>query len=327
MTKDPIEKRNFPRVKIGVSSCLLGQEVRYNGGHKRDRFLVGSLSQFVDYVPVCPEVAIGLGIPRPPIRLVGDPDPDKPKAVGTDDPSMDVTSRLQSFARETVQTLGDISGYILKKDSPSCGMERVKVYSEKGGAPQRKGRGIFARVLMDRMPLLPVEEEGRMNDSVLKENFLMRVFVYHRWQQLVAEGLSSRALIAFHSDHKFLLMAHSQAAYQRMGRMLANLGDVDLDAVALMYVTELMTALTRRATRKRHANTLQHMAGYLKRSIDSDDKQELSQNIDAYRRGQIPLIVPITMFRHYFRRNPDPYMERQVYLHPHPDELSLRNSI
>ena len=325
MSKDGLEESNFPRVKIGVSSCLLGQEVRYNGGHKRDRFLVGSLSQFVDYVPVCPEVAIGLGIPRPPIRLVGDPD--QPKAVGTDDPSMDVTSRLQSFARETVQTLGDISGYILKKDSPSCGMERVKVYSEKGGAPQRKGRGIFARVLMDWMPLLPVEEEGRMNDSVLKENFLMRVFVYHRWQQLVAEGLSSRALIAFHSDHKFLLMAHSQAAYQRMGRMLANLGDVDLDAVALMYVTELMTALTRRATRKRHANTLQHMAGYLKRSIDSDDKQELSQNIDAYRRGQIPLIVPITMFRHYFRRNPDPYMERQVYLHPHPDELSLRNSI
>ena len=327
MSKDGLEESNFPRVKIGVSSCLLGQEVRYNGGHKRDRFLVGSLSQFVDYVPVCPEVAIGLGIPRPPIRLVGDPDPDKPKAVGTDDPSMDVTSRLQSFARETVQTLGDISGYILKKDSPSCGMERVKVYSEKGGAPQRKGRGIFARVLMDWMPLLPVEEEGRMNDSVLKENFLMRVFVYHRWQQLVAEGLSSRALIAFHSDHKFLLMAHSQAAYQRMGRMLADLGDADLEAVALMYVTELMAALTRRATRKRHANTLQHMAGYLKRSIDSDDKQELSQNIDAYRRGQIPLIVPITMFRHYFRRNPDPYMERQVYLHPHPDELSLRNSI
>jgi len=325
MTTDPLEKTSFPRVKIGVSSCLLGQEVRFDGGHKRDRFLVGSLSQFVDYVPVCPEVAIGLGIPRRPIRLVGDSE--RPKAVGTDDPTLDVTARLQAFARDTVPTLGDISGYILKKDSPSCGMERVKVYSEKGGAAQRKGQGVFARVLMDRMPLLPVEEEGRLNDPVLKENFLMRVFVFQRWQQLVAEGLSSRALIAFHSDHKFLLMAHSQAAYQRMGRMLADLGDADLDAVALMYGTELMTALARRATRKRHANTLQHMAGYLKRSIDSDDKRELGQNIDAYRRGQVPLIVPITLFRHYFRRHPDPYMERQVYLHPHPDELSLRNAI
>ena len=325
MTKDPLEKTSFPRVKIGVSSCLLGQEVRFDGGHKRDRFLVGSLSQFVDYVPVCPEVAIGLGIPRPPIRLVGAPD--LPRAVGTVDPTMDVTARLQAFARETIPSLGDISGYILKKDSPSCGMERVKVYSEKGGAAQRKGQGVFARVLMDRMPLLPVEEEGRMNDPVLKENFLVRVFVFRRWQQLVAEGLSSRALIAFHSDHKFLLMAHSQAAYRRMGRMLADLRDADLDAVALMYVTELMTALKRRATRKSHANTLQHMAGYLKRSIDSDDKQELGQNIDTYRLGRVPLIVPITLFRHYFRRHPDPCMERQVYLHPHPDELSLRNAI
>ena len=220
--------------------------------------------------------------------------------------------RAPSTLTKTVPSLDDISGYILKKDSPSCGMERVKVYSEKGGAAQRKGQGVFARVLVDRMPLLPVEEEGRMNDPVLKENFLMRVFVYNRWQKLVAEGLSSRALMGFHSDHKFLLMAHSQAAYQRMGRMLANLGDADLDAVALMYVTDLMAALTRRGTRKRHANTLQHVAGYLKRSIDSDDKQELRQNIDPYRLGQVPLMVPITLFRHYFRRHPDPYMERQV---------------
>lgn len=325
MAENPARESRFPRVKIGVSSCLLGQEVRYDGGHKRDQFLVDSLSRYADFVPICPEVAIGLGIPRPPIRLVGDPD--QPRAVGANDPTIDVTGRLQSFARETVASLGDISGYILKKGSPSCGMERVKVYSREGGAAQRKGQGIFARVLTDHMPLLPVEEEGRLNNPVLKENFLTRVFVFHRWQQLITEGLSSRALLAFQSGHKYLVMAHSQAAYQRMGRLLANLRNVDLDAVALMYATELMTALARRATRKRHANTLQHIAGYLKRSIDSGDKQELSYNIDAYRRGQVPLIVPITLFRHYFRRHPDPYMERQVYLHPHPDELSLRNSI
>jgi uncharacterized protein YbbK (DUF523 family) len=196
MSTNSQAKRSFPRVKIGISSCLLGQEVRYNGGHKQDRFLVSSLSQFVDYVPVCPEVAIGLGIPRPPIRLVGDPD--LPKAVGTDDSTTDVTSRLQSFAQDKVPSLGDISGYILKKDSPSSGTEWVKVYSEKGGAAQRKGQAVFARVLIERMPLLPMEEEGRLNGPVLKEKFLTRVFVFRRWQELVAEGLSSRALITFH---------------------------------------------------------------------------------------------------------------------------------
>ncbi len=315
----------FPRLKIGVSSCLLGQEVRFNGGHKRDTFVVSTLAGFVDYVPVCPEVAIGMGIPRPPIRLVGDPE--QPRAVGSDDPTMDVTVRLQSFARSQVQSFSDLSGYILKKDSPSCGMERVKVYSAKGGPAQRKGEGIFAHILAQHLPLLPVEEEGRLNDPVLRENFMTRIYAYRRWQQLAAEGITRRALIEFHSDHKYLIMGHSQAAYQRMGRMLADLSDVDLDAVALMYVTELMATLKRRVTRKRHANVLQHMAGYLKRNIDSGDKQELGQQIDAYRRGEVPLIVPITLFRHYFRRHPDPYMERQVYLHPHPDELSLRNAI
>ncbi len=322
-TTSPL-KREFPRLKIGISSCLLGQPVRYNGGHKQDRFIANSLSEFVDFVPICPEVSIDLGVPRPPIRLVGNPE--SPRAVGSDDPSMDVTVRLQSFAEQKVESLGNISGYILKKDSPSCGMERVKVYGEKGGAA-RKGRGIFAQVLIERMPLLPVEEEGRLNDPILRENFLTRVFVYHRWQQLLADGLNSRALIEFHSDHKFLLMAHSQYAYRRMGRMLSNLKNMDLESVAQMYANEMMTALANRATRKRHANMLQHMAGFLKRSIDREDKQELVDNINAYRVGQVPLIVLITLFRHYFRRNPDPYMQRQVYLHPHPDALSLRNSI
>jgi len=319
------QPQRFPRVTIGISSCLLGQEVRFDGGHKRDGFVIGPLSRFVDYIPVCPEVAIGMGIPRRPIRLVGDPE--APRALGTDDATMDVTDRLQAFARQQVPSFANLSGYILKKDSPSCGMERVKVYSPKGGAAQRKGQGIFARVLAERLPLLPIEEEGRLNDPVLRENFLTRVFVFHRWQQLAAQGVTSRGLIAFHSDHKYLVMAHSQAAYQRLGRMLANLGDVDLEAIALLYVTELMAALKRRVTRQRHANVLQHMAGYLKRNIDGGDKQELGEKIDAYRRGEIPLVVPITLFRHYFRRHPDPYMERQVYLHPHPDELSLRNAI
>lgn len=315
----------FPRVKIGVSSCLLGQEVRFNGGHKRDGFVVGGLARFVDYVPVCPEVAIGLGVPRPTIRLVGDPE--QPRAVGSDDPDRDVTQRLADFAAGQVPSLGGIHGYILKKDSPSCGMERVKVYSPKGGAAQRKGVGIYARVLMGRLPLLPVEEEGRLNDPVLRENFLTRVFVYERWQRLLAAGLTRGALIGFHSDHKYLAMAHSQAAYRRMGQLLSDLKNADMEAVAPMYIAELMAALQRRVNRKRHVNVLQHMMGYLKRRIDGGDKAELAESIESYRRGEVPLVVPVTLLRHYFRRNPDPYMERQVYLRPHPDELSLRNAI
>jgi uncharacterized protein YbbK (DUF523 family) len=220
----------FPRIRIGVSACLLGEEVRFDGGHKRDRFLVGPLADFVDFVPVCPEVGVGMGVPRTPIRLVGDPQ--RPRAVGTDDASFDITAALESFARRQLALLGGISGYVLKKGSPSCGMERVKIYGPQGGTAARKGTGIFARVLMEAMPLLPVEEEGRLKDPVLRENFLTRMFVYQRWQRLAAEGITAGRLIELHTDHKYLVMAHSQAAYRRMGRMLADLAGADRDAVA-----------------------------------------------------------------------------------------------
>jgi len=315
----------FPRLRLGVSACLLGQEVRYNGGHKRDGFVTEALARYVDFVPLCPEVAIGLGIPRPPIRLVGNPD--APRAVRTDDASLDVTDKLEAFAWHQVPALDGISGYILKKDSPSCGMERVKVYGLKGGAPERNGIGVFARVLLEAMPLLPLEEEGRLNDPVLRENFVSRVFVYERWQRLLAEGIAPGRLIAFHTDHKYLIMAHSQAAYERMGRLLANLAGADLEGLAQTYATELMTALKRRVNRKRHVNVLQHIMGYFKRSIDSGDKAELLATIEAYRRAEVPLVVPVTLLRHYLRRHPDSYMERQHYLHPHPDDLCLRNLI
>lgn len=322
---DDASTERFPRLKIGVSACLLGQEVRYNGGHKRDAFVAAALAPYVDYVPVCPEVAIGMGIPRPSIRLVGDPL--APRALGTGDASLDVTDALRGYSRRQAALLADLDGYILKKDSPSCGMERVKVYGPGGGAAQRTGVGIFARTLMERWPQLPVEEEGRLNDPLLRENFLTRVYVHNRWRRLAAGGITAKGLIAFHSDHKYLVMAHSQAAYQRLGQMLSNLAGADLEAVGLMYVTELMAALARRVNRKRHANVLQHMLGYLKRSIDAGDKAEMLATIEAYRRGEIPLVVPIRLFRHYFRRHPDPYMERQVYLDPHPDALALRNAV
>lgn len=312
------------RIQIGISSCLLGEEVRFDGGHKRDSYVMQTLGRYFEYVPVCPEVGIGMGIPRPPIRLEGDPD--RPRAVGVRDKSIDVTEALEAFARRKIPELPPISGYILKSRSPSCGMARVKVYGEKG-MPAGNGSGVYARVLMEQMPLLPVEDEGRLHDPVLRENFVNRVYVFRRWQRLAAEGLTPARLIAFHSDHKYMVMAHSQAAYERMGRLLSDLKGKDLEAVGEAYVTELMTALKRRVSRRRHVNVLQHIMGYLKRTLSADEKAEMGQAIEAYRRDEVPLIVPITLIRHHFRRVPDPYIGRQRYLDPYPEPLGLRNQI
>ena len=311
--------------KVGVSACLLGHQVRYDGGHKRNEFLIAELAKHVEYVPVCPETAIGLGIPRPTIRLVGDPE--NPRVLGVADPSLDLTRRLREYAESQIPSFDDLCGFVLKKDSPSCGMERVKVYAPNGQGAVRKGSGAFARVLMQRMPLLPVEEEGRLTDPVLRENFINRVYVYQRWQQLLALGLGPGGLIEFHTTHKYMIMAHSQAAYQRLGKLLSDLSGNDLQAIAEAYVQELITTLKRRVNRKRHVNVLQHIMGYLKRRIAGDDKAELAASIEAYRRGETPLVVPVTLLRHYFRNHQDKYMARQVYLAPYPESLGLRNSI
>ncbi|KAA3631344.1 MAG: DUF1722 domain-containing protein [Proteobacteria bacterium] len=265
-------------------------------------------------------------MPRPPIRL-GGADPARPRAVGVRDPSVDVTARLEDYANSTVDAVSALNGFILKKDSPSCGMERVKLYPENGGAAARNTSGVFARVLYERLPLLPMEEEGRLNDPVLRENFVTRVFVHRRWQDLLASGLTPVALLDFHTRHKYLTMAHSIAAYERLGRLLSDLSRGPVERVARDYFEQLMHALKRRATRKRHYNVMQHIMGYLKKRIDGADKAELLDAIDRYKREEVPLVVPITLLRHYFRVHPDPYVQNQVYLNPHPDPLRLRNHI
>ena len=315
---------NGAAIRVGISSCLLGEEVRFDGGHKRDAYITGTLSQFFEFVPVCPEAAVGLGIPRQPIRLVRGGG--GVRAVGVKDPGLDPTDALAEYGRQTASRLGDVSGYILKNNSPSCGMERVRIYSEKG-MPERKGVGIFAAALMDARPLLPVEEEGRLGDPVLRENFIERVFVFYRWQQLAAAGLSPKGLIDFHADHKYLIMAHSQAAYRELGRMVADAGSADLSALADRYVAKLMITLRKPASARQHVNVLHHLMGYLKRHLDADDRAELVEMIQQYRDGLVPLIVPITLLRHHFRRHPVAYVDRQHYLAPHPKELMLRNRI
>jgi len=310
-------------IRLGISSCLLGEQVRFDGGHKRDTFINEALGKFFEFIPVCPEVAIGLGIPRPPIRLIGDPD--SPRAVGVRDPNLDFSTALSNYGKRMGRELDNISGYIFKKGSPSCGMERVKVYQT--GQPSKSGTGLYARAFMDQQSLLPVEEEGRLGDPVLRENFIERVFAYRRWQELEAWGLSAARLVDFHTIHKLNLMAHGTEHYRALGQIVAQAGAMGLRQRGELYINGFMAALKHSATRKRHTNVLMHIMGYLKKNLDHADKAELLEVIEAYRLGQVPLIVPITLLKHHFRRHPDPYMARQIYLNPHPPELMLRNSI
>ncbi|MEN5091941.1 DUF523 and DUF1722 domain-containing protein [Pseudomonas protegens] len=311
--------------KIAISACLMGVEVRYNGGHKESRLCSRVLSDYFDFVPLCPEVAIGMGTPREPIRLVGDPE--QPRAVGTVDASLDVTLPLAEYGERMAAQVGDICGYIFMQNSPSCGLERVKVYQANGIPHRNGGRGVYAQAFCAQHPNLPVEEAGRLNDPVLRENFLTRVYVYRDWQALLKQGLTRRALTDFHSRCKYLLMAHHPVQYKTLGNLLGSMGKGDPTLIGPRYFSELMAALSKCATRGTHSNVLQHLSGYLKQSISAEDKQEVQHVIGQYRHGIVPLVVPLTLLKHHFRQHPDPYIAQQLYLQPHPENLSLRNAI
>jgi uncharacterized protein YbgA (DUF1722 family)/uncharacterized protein YbbK (DUF523 family) len=309
------------KIPVGISSCLLGQAVRYDGGHKLDSYIAGTLAEYFDFKPFCPEVAIGMGTPRPTIQLVkinGEI-----SCLGVKKPDIDVTAQLRDYAHQQKVAHADLCGYILKKDSPSCGMERVKVYTN--GQPQKIGTGIYANEMMRNNPLLPVEEEGRLGDPRLRENFIQRVYVLHRWKQLLAEGLTASRLTRFHARHKLIIMSHDN--YVELGQLLASVGKTNLEEVANTYISQLMKALKKVASRKNHVNVLQHIQGYLKKELDADNKTELCELIERYRQGDIPLIVPLTLLKHHFRKNPDPYIEDSYYMSPYPQELRLINEL
>lgn len=312
-------------IKVGISACLLGAPVRFNGGHKQSHLCKDVLSQYFQYVSVCPEQAIGLGTPREPIRLVGDTH--NPRAIGTVDSSLDVTAALTAYGQRTAAELTDLCGYILMQNSPSCGMERVKVYQDNGHTTERGGRGLFTAAFMRAQPNLPVEEDGRLNDPVLRENFITRVFAYAEWQQLLASGLSRKKLYDFHARYKYQLMANSPADCAALGRLLASNHQVRLGILANQYFSLFMAALKKIANRGSHTNVLQHISGYIKRSLTADEKRELQELISQYRTGIVPLVVPLTLIKHHFKRHPDRYIAEQVYLQPHPENLSLRNAL
>jgi uncharacterized protein YbbK (DUF523 family)/uncharacterized protein YbgA (DUF1722 family) len=298
-------------VRIGVSSCLLGHRVRYDGGHKQNTFVVEGLGPRVQFVPVCPEVELGLGTPRQTLRLVRRDD--DVRLIMAD--GHDYTAAMRAFAKRRVNALkdDDLSGYVLKKDSPSCGMTRVKVY-EPTGIPSKTGRGVFAEALLARWPHLPVEEEGRLQDTALRENFLERVAAYHRLQAMFAGRWTLGQLVQYHTAHKLAVLAHTTEGYRRLGRLVAEGKALGHPALRDAYTAEFMRAMTVLATPKKHANVLQHMLGYLRDLIDTGDRQELLGAIEDFRLGRASRLVPLTLMRHHVRRHRIAYLAGQTYL-------------
>jgi len=310
-------------IKIGVSSCLLGKEVRYNGGHSRDRYVTDTLSDYFTFVDVCPEVEAGFGIPRETLRLVGDPD--APRLLTTKT-KKDFTDQMQNWAKRRIMELEkeDLCGFIFKKGSPSSGMERVRVYSDRG-MPSNRGRGMFARAFMDHFPLIPAEEDGRLNDSTLRENFIERIFALRRWRVMAAERKSLGNLVAFRTAHKLQIMSHSVKHYRELGRLVALGKELDIQLLYKQYEALFMQALSLQATVKKNVNVLQHIAGYFKKQLSKDEKHELQEVIGQYHNYFTPLIVPVTLSNHFIRKYDQEYLKKQYYLNPHPIELKLRN--
>ena len=310
---------------IGIGACLLGHQVRYNGEAKRRNRHLESLREHVEFRSFCPEMAIGMSVPREPVRLVGELGAER--LTDSASQSIDYSAPMQAYAREVLARNPDMAGYVLVKGSPSCGFERVKRYNERGNVILNDAVGLFAAELVKLDPLLPLEEDGRLNDSALRENFVSRVYVYHEWKKLRAEPLSYHRLTDFWARHKYLLMSRDISACKKIGRLLANSGSSTAEEAATHFITLLMEGLRRVATRRTHSNVLQHIRGYLKRDLIREDRQELDSLIAQYSSGHLPLVVPITLLKHHFKHHSSGYIERQAYMQPYPEQLSLRNNI
>lgn len=317
------------KIQVGISACLLGQKVRHNGGHKHSRYCTDVLTHYFDFQAHCPEVGAGLGTPRQAMHLVAT---DKglrlhPAAKVGKNRGDDYTDAMNDFLRHCLGELGHLRGFILMAKSPSCGMERVPIYRENGEALRHNGSGLFAEALMRHYPLLPVEEAGRLNDEALCENFIERVFFYDDWRRLMDETLTPTALLGFHSRHKFQLLAHDQASYRELGPMLANLKANPLPQIAENYIQKAMQAMSRKASSGANVNVMQHMVGYLRDNLEAHDRTMIGEQIEAYQRGEVPLVVPMTLIRNAQRKVRQPYLAKQDYLRPYPDALGLRNKL
>ncbi len=317
---------NDGKIRLGVSSCLLGEKVRYDGGHKFNPYVAEVLGEYAEFIPVCPEVEVGLPTPRDTLRLVEN-EANQVRLVFAKS-GEDITARMEAWARERVKQLAQrhLDGFVFKAKSPSSGMERIKLY-DRNGVPRRTGVGVFARIFMETFPLLPVEDEGRLHDPRLRENFIAAIFTLQRFRSMLEEKRSLAGLIDFHTRHKLLILSRSEKIYRDMGRLVAAGKQQPCEVVLDEYRALLLKALKLKTTVKKQINVLQHVGGYFKRDLSPDEKRELHELIDNYRNGLVPLIVPITLLNHYVRKYGQSYLQRQVYLHPHPQELKLLNHV
>lgn len=311
-------------IPVGISACLLGAPVRFDGGHKRFDFAVDQLAPYCHFQPVCPEMAVGLPVPRPALRLVN-AGKQGIRLCASNGSGIDITDEMLAFSDQKMALLRHLCGFILCAKSPSCGMERVKVYDSQGKNAQKNGEGLFAQALKRHMPWLPLEENGRLNDPVLRENFIARVYALHELQQIWQQGLSRGALMAFHSRYKLLLLAHSQPDYRELGPFVAGMAQwPTLEAFATEYRLRFMRLLSHPASRRNHTNVLMHVQGYFRPHLSAQQRQELANLIDRYRQGVQPLLAPMTLLRHYMTEYPDDYLAQQRYFDPYPEALRLR---
>jgi uncharacterized protein YbbK (DUF523 family)/uncharacterized protein YbgA (DUF1722 family) len=312
-------------ILIGVSACLLGEQVRYDGGHKRNAFLLQELASHVRFVPVCPELGIGLGVPREAIRLVRRGD--RVRLLGS--AGVDHTAAMRRWAATVMGELRDrnLSGFVLKKGSPSCGLERVRVWDEGLERPTPSGRGVFAQALVDAMPGLAIEEEGRLNDPGLREHFVDRIFGHARVRDFFAGRWTAESLIRFHSAEKAALMAHDADTARRLGRLVAGQSRLEPERLVRSYRALHAAAYARPATPGRQATALMHLAGHLKGGPGSCDRQELRDAIDDYRIGLVPVAVPLALLARHLRAAGTDWARSQTYLRPYPKELGLRGVI
>lgn len=313
-------------IKIGVSSCLLGEKVRWNGDHKQDRYVREILGNYFEYVPVCPEMEVGMGVPRETVALYGTLE--EPKMISKKS-KIDWTERMNRYLKDRINQLthDELSGYIFKSKSPSCGIARVPVFSETDRSKAMHGAGMFANAFIKNFPLVPIEDEGRLNDAKIRENFIVRVFCFNRLQKLFSKGFSKGAVVDFHTRHKFLLLAHSRNHYSELGKLVANVNSLNPKQFKTKYSELFMEALAYKSTAKKNADVLLHMMGFLKKVLTKGEKEDILSNIEDYRKELLPLIVPVTLIRHQVKKYKVEYLLDQIYLNPHPKELMLRNHV
>jgi len=309
-----------PSINVGLSACLAGEKVRYNAGHTQSRLCLNTLSRYFNFKTFCPEVAAGFGTPRPTMRLIGDPT--SPQLVFSDNSDTDLTNQLVDGFKDRLAEFSELDGYILMKNSPSCGLERVKVYQENGYPHPDSGAGIFAHALKQAYPNMPIEEEGRLHDNKIYENFIARVYAHHNFRREVLDQPSIHNLTQFHSSYKYLLMSHDQNQCREIGRFIAKNNHWPIEQLISEYFALFMQAMSKHANKNNHANALMHMLGYLKRSVPSAARQNIVTVIEKYQAGITPLSTPLTLLSHYLQQHGSTYINNQRYLEPYPEDIN-----